>query len=58
MIDSLGDPFSQYLSSDEYRQSLQGISGQFEGIGAEIATQAADGTEGCAPLGADRAASW
>ena len=52
MIDSLGDPYSEYLSSDQYRQSLQGISGQFEGIGATIATRAADGTEGCAPLGA------
>ena len=36
MIGALGDPYSAYLSSDEYRQSLQGISGQFEGIGAEI----------------------
>src|SRR5262245_27474936 len=36
MIESLGDPFSQYLTSTEYRDSLQGISGQFEGIGAEI----------------------
>jgi carboxyl-terminal processing protease len=51
MIDSLGDPYSEYLSSDQYRQNLQGISGQFEGIGAEIATRAADGTEGCTPLG-------
>ena len=33
--------------------SLQGISGQFEGIGAEIATEAADGTQGCTTLGAD-----
>ena len=32
--------------SEEYRESLQGISGQFEGIGAEIGTQAADGTPG------------
>jgi carboxyl-terminal processing protease len=53
MIDALGDPYSSYLTSDEYRESLQGISGQFEGIGAEIATQAADGTQGCATLGAD-----
>ncbi len=52
MIDSLGDPFSQYLSADQYRQSLQSISGQFEGIGADIATHAVDGTDGCAPLGA------
>ena len=34
-------------------QSLQGISGQFEGIGAEIASQAPDGTQGCATLGPD-----
>ncbi len=53
MIDALGDPYSAYLTSQEYRDSLQGISGQFEGIGAEIATQAADGTQGCATLGAD-----
>ncbi len=53
MIAALGDPYSSYLTSDEYRQSLQGISGQFEGIGAEIATQAGDGTRGCATLGPD-----
>ncbi|MFP5343371.1 MAG: S41 family peptidase [Candidatus Limnocylindria bacterium] len=53
MIESLDDPYSSYLTSDEYRESLQGISGEFEGIGAEIATQAADGTQGCATLGPD-----
>jgi carboxyl-terminal processing protease len=52
MIASLGDPYSAYLTSDDYRKSLQGISGQFEGIGAEIASEAPDGTEGCTPLGA------
>jgi carboxyl-terminal processing protease len=41
------------MTSEEYRQSLQGISGQFEGIGAEIATQSPDGTPGCATLGPD-----
>ena len=51
MIGALGDPYSQYLSSDEYRQTLQGISGQFEGIGAQIGTKASDGTTGCATLG-------
>jgi len=51
MIDSLGDPYSAYMTSEEYRRSLQGISGQFEGIGAEIATQGRDGTPGCATLG-------
>ena len=52
MIESLGDPYSEYLSSTQYRENLQGINGQFEGIGAEIATEAPDGTEGCTPLGA------
>ena len=51
MIDALDDPYSSYMTSDEYRSSLQGINGQFEGIGAEIATEAADGSRGCAPLG-------
>jgi len=51
MIDALGDPYSSYLTSQQYRESLQGISGEFEGIGAEIATQAADGTQGCGTLG-------
>jgi len=51
MIDSLGDPYSAYLSSDDYRKTLQGISGQFEGIGAEITSRSGNGTDGCAPLG-------
>jgi carboxyl-terminal processing protease len=51
MIASLDDPYSAYLTSDEYRKSLLGISGQFEGIGAEIASQASDGSRGCTPLG-------
>jgi carboxyl-terminal processing protease len=53
MIEALDDPYSAYMTSEEYRKSLQGISGQFEGIGAEIATQAGDGSRGCAPLGPD-----
>lgn len=52
MIGALGDPYSAYLSAEAYRQSLQGISGQFEGIGVEIGTEAPDGTQGCTPLGA------
>jgi carboxyl-terminal processing protease len=51
MIDSLEDPYSQYLTSAQYRSSLQGISGEFEGIGAELATQATDGAPSCATLG-------
>src|SRR3954453_6979194 len=53
MIDSLGDPYSAYLSADDYRKSLQGISGQFEGIGAEMTSRAGDGSDGCAPIGPD-----
>lgn len=53
MIGALGDPYSTYLTSEEYRQSLQSIGGQFEGIGAQIGTQATDGTQGCATLGPD-----
>ena len=53
MIQSLDDPFSAYLTSDEYRKSLQSISGQFEGIGAAITSRAKDGTDGCTPLGPD-----
>ena len=52
MVGALGDPYSSYLTAQEYRSSLQGISGQFEGVGAEIGTQGSDGTQGCTPLGA------
>ena len=44
MIESLGDPFSSYLSSEDYKKSLQGIAGQFEGIGAKIGGRKADGS--------------
>jgi carboxyl-terminal processing protease len=53
MIEALGDPYSAYMTADEYRSSLQGISGQFEGIGAEITTRSSDGSEACATLGPD-----
>ena len=45
MVDSLGDPYSAYLTPDEYRQGLQDLSGQFEGIGAEIGTQRREGRD-------------
>ena len=52
MIDSLGDPFSSYLSSEDYKKSLQGIAGQFEGVGAELAARRTDGSGAqCSPLG-------
>ena len=54
MIEAIGDPYSSYLTSEEYRDSLQGISGQFEGIGAEIGTRAGDGSPtDCSTLGPD-----
>jgi len=52
MIASLDDPYSQYLTSQEYKDSLRGISGEFEGIGAEIGTRTKGGKlESCTPLG-------
>ena len=54
MVNALGDPYSSYLTPEEYRQTLEGISGQFEGIGAEIGTKKADGTDGgCSTIGPD-----
>ncbi len=54
MIDALGDPFSQYLSPKDFQSSLQGIAGQFEGIGATIGTVDATGaTVSCSPLSSD-----
>lgn len=54
MIEALEDPYSSYLSSEEYRRSLQGISGEFEGIGAEIGTVDPGGrSASCATLGPD-----
>src|SRR3990172_2034422 len=54
LFDALGDPYSEYLTSEEYRDSLEGLSGKFEGIGAEIATQVPDGSAiECSTLGPD-----
>lgn len=54
MIGALEDPYSMYLTSDEFKESLRGISGEFEGIGATIGTVDADGkTSGCTDLGPD-----
>ncbi len=51
MLEALGDPFSFYMSPEDFKKSLQGLAGQFEGIGATISSRAPDGTEGCSPLG-------
>jgi carboxyl-terminal processing protease len=53
MIGSLDDPYSQYLTSEEFKDSLRSISGEFEGIGATIGTVDASGaTSTCTTLGA------
>ena len=52
MIGALDDPYSQYLTSEEFKVSLQGIAGEFEGIGATIGTVDAGGTSSsCMDLG-------
>jgi len=52
MIDALGDPYSAYMSPEDFRRSLQGLSGQFEGIGANVAAKSTDGKNAdCTPLG-------
>ncbi|MEP7159418.1 MAG: S41 family peptidase [Chloroflexota bacterium] len=40
---ALNDPFSAYLTEEEYRASLGGISGEFEGVGVEMTTRDAAG---------------
>ncbi len=52
MIGALDDPYSLYMTSDEFKASLQGIAGQFEGIGATIGTvDGAGETTTCTTLG-------
>jgi carboxyl-terminal processing protease len=54
MVEAIGDPYSTYLSSEDFRQTLQDINGEFEGIGAQIGTvNAAGETVDCAEFGAD-----
>jgi carboxyl-terminal processing protease len=52
MIGALGDPYSSYLTSEEFKDSLRSLSGEFEGIGATIGTVDATGsTTACTELG-------
>jgi carboxyl-terminal processing protease len=54
MVDSLGDPYSAYLSPTDFQNTLQDISGTFEGIGAEVGTVDASGkTSTCTTFGAN-----
>ncbi len=36
MLEALDDPYSSYLSKDNYRASIEGLEGKFEGIGAYV----------------------
>jgi carboxyl-terminal processing protease len=55
MVEALDDPYSTYLTPEEYQSGLQDLSGQFEGIGAEIGTQnpATGETSDCSTLAPD-----
>lgn len=53
MIAALDDPFSMYLTPEEFEASLQSISGQFSGIGTTVGTVDGSGTNtACTPLSA------
>jgi carboxyl-terminal processing protease len=53
MFDTLGDPYSGYMTPEELRAARESLGGQFEGIGAEITTRKTGTTEACSPLGPD-----
>ncbi len=54
LVESVGDPYSSYLSPDDFRGTLDDISGTFEGIGAEIGSVDANGnTSDCSTFGPD-----
>ncbi len=38
IFQALGDPFSQYLTEEQYRSNLGGLSGEFEGVGLQMTT--------------------
>lgn len=49
MFEAIGDPYSEYMTSEEYENALSSISGQFEGIGAEMTSRDDAGEAGCSP---------
>jgi len=52
MIDSLGDPFSQYLSPSDFQTTLQGLAGTISGIGAVIPATSTKDNSACTTLSA------
>jgi carboxyl-terminal processing protease len=54
LVESIDDPYSSYLSPEDFQGTLNDISGTFEGIGAEIGSVDATGnTSDCAKFGPD-----
>ena len=54
LVGAIGDPYSSYLSPEDFTGTLNDISGTFEGIGAEIGSvDAAGNTSDCAVFGPD-----
>ncbi|MGH2511375.1 MAG: S41 family peptidase, partial [Candidatus Limnocylindrales bacterium] len=53
MIDALGDPFSQYLSPNDFQTTLEGLAGTFTGIGAVIPATSISTNAACTSLGPD-----
>jgi carboxyl-terminal processing protease len=54
LVESVGDPYSSYLSPEDFTGTLNDISGSFEGIGAEIGSVDGGGnTSDCAKFGPD-----
>jgi carboxyl-terminal processing protease len=43
IFEALGDPFSFYMTEEEYQASLSGLSGEFEGVGIEMTVQDGQG---------------
>jgi carboxyl-terminal processing protease len=52
LVESLNDPYSQYLTSEEMEVMLGDLSGSFEGIGAVIESRSPTG-DSCTTIGPD-----
>jgi carboxyl-terminal processing protease len=52
MFEVLDDPYSSYMTRQEYEQGIAGISGEFEGIGVEVSSEDGGGVR-CSMAGPD-----
>jgi carboxyl-terminal processing protease len=52
LVESLNDPYSQYLTSEEMATMISDLSGSFEGIGAVIESRSPTG-DSCTTIGPD-----